>query len=119
MIGRPLRVPLLHGASFGLTKSSTIGLFRQASPAVVNITAIGVQRDLLPVGQPRNTTSVTALHRIFTRYRKEPAPDLSRIPKATSSPIFHVIQNAAAAQVTLGDQSIGRRRLSALLLIRI
>jgi hypothetical protein len=27
-------------------EKSTIGLFKQASPAVVNITAIGVQRDL-------------------------------------------------------------------------
>jgi hypothetical protein len=55
-------------------EKSTIGLFRQASPAVVNITAIGVQRDLFTLN--------------LTRYRKEPAPDLFGIPKATSSPIF-------------------------------
>ena len=53
---------------------STIGLFRQASPAVVNITAIGVQRDLFTLN----------LYQI----RKGPVPDLFGIPKATSSPIF-------------------------------
>jgi S1-C subfamily serine protease len=72
-------------------EKSTIELFRQASPAVVNITAIGVQRDL------------------FTS-------NLYQIPQGTGSGFvwdtrgniitnFHVIQNAAAAQVTLGDQS--------------
>ncbi len=70
---------------------STIGLFRQASPAVVNITAIGVQRDLFTL-------------------------NLYQIPQGTGSGFvwdtkgniitnFHVIQNAAAARVTLGDQS--------------
>jgi S1-C subfamily serine protease len=70
---------------------STIGLFRQASPAVVNITAIGVQRDLFTL-------------------------NLYQIPQGTGSGFvwdtkgniitnFHVIQNAAAAQVTLADQS--------------
>ena len=70
---------------------STIGLFRQASPSVVNITAIGVQRDLFTL-------------------------NLYQIPQGTGSGFvwdtkgniitnFHVIQNAAAAQVTLGDQS--------------
>jgi S1-C subfamily serine protease len=72
-------------------EKSTIGLFRQASPAVVNITAIGVQRDLFTL-------------------------NLYQIPQGTGSGIvwdtkgniitnFHVIQNAAVAQVTLGDQS--------------
>ncbi|HET9295942.1 MAG TPA: trypsin-like peptidase domain-containing protein [Candidatus Binatia bacterium] len=70
---------------------STIGLFRQVSPAVVNITAIGVQRDLFTL-------------------------NLYQIPQGTGSGFvwdtkgniitnFHVIQNAAVAQVTLGDQS--------------
>jgi S1-C subfamily serine protease len=72
-------------------EKSTIELFRQASPAVVNITAIGVQRDLFTL-------------------------NLYQIPQGTGSGFvwdtrgniitnFHVIQNAAAAQVTLGDQS--------------
>src|SRR5688500_889893 len=72
-------------------EKSTIGLFRQASPAVVNITAIGVQRDLFTL-------------------------NLYQIPQGTGSGFvwdtkgniitnFHVIQNATAAQVTLGDQS--------------
>jgi len=68
---------------------STIGLFKQASPAGVNITAIGVQRDLFTL-------------------------NLYQIPQGTGSGFvwdtkgniitnFHVIQNADAAQVTLGD----------------
>ena len=72
-------------------EKSTIGLFRQASPAVVNITAIGVQRDLFTL-------------------------NLYQIPQGTGSGFVwdtkgniitnsHVIQNAAVAQVTLGDQS--------------
>jgi len=72
-------------------EKSTIGLFRQVSPAVVNITAIGVQRDLFTL-------------------------NLYQIPQGTGSGFvwdtkgniitnFHVIQNAAVAQVTLGDQS--------------
>jgi S1-C subfamily serine protease len=72
-------------------EKSTIELFRQASPAVVNITAIGVQRDLFTL-------------------------NLYQIPQGTGSGFvwdtrgniitnFHVIQNAAVAQVTLGDQS--------------
>ena len=72
-------------------EKSTIGLFKQASPAVVNITAIGVQRDLFTL-------------------------NLYQIPQGTGSGFvwdtkgniitnFHVIQNADAAQVTLADQS--------------
>ncbi|HEX6172908.1 MAG TPA: trypsin-like peptidase domain-containing protein [Candidatus Binatia bacterium] len=75
----------------------TIGLFRQASPAVVNITAIGVQRDLFTL-------------------------NLYQIPQGTGSGFvwdtkgniitnFHVIQNAAAAQVTLADQSNWKARV--------
>ena|SRR5687768_936207 len=53
---------------------STIGLFRQASPAVVNITAIGVQRDLFTLNLyqiPQGTGSGFVWEQ-----------------KATSSPIF-------------------------------
>jgi S1-C subfamily serine protease len=76
---------------------STIALFRQASPAVVNITAIGVQRDLFTL-------------------------NLYQIPQGTGSGFvwdssgnvitnFHVIQNADAAQVTLADQSNWKARV--------
>ena len=78
-------------------EKSTIALFRQASPSVVNITAIGVQRDLLTL-------------------------NLYQIPQGTGSGFiwdrtgnvitnFHVIQDADAAQVTLGDQSAWKARV--------
>src|SRR5262250_122105 len=78
-------------------EKSTIALFRQASPSVVNITAIGVQRD------------------VFTL-------NLYQIPQGTGSGFiwdksgnvitnFHVIQEADAAQVTLGDQSTWKARV--------
>jgi S1-C subfamily serine protease len=78
-------------------EKATIGLFRQASPAVVNITAIGVQRDFFTL-------------------------NLYQIPQGTGSGFvwdnsgnvitnFHVIQNADAAQVTLADQSNWRARV--------
>jgi S1-C subfamily serine protease len=78
-------------------EKSTITLFRQASPAVVNITAIGVQRDLFTL-------------------------NLYQIPQGTGSGFvwdtsgnvitnFHVIQNADAAQVTLADQSNWKARV--------
>jgi S1-C subfamily serine protease len=72
-------------------QKSTIGLFKQASPAVVNITAIGVQRDLFtlnPYQIPQGTGSGFVWDtrgNIITN--------------------FHVIQNADTAQVTLADQS--------------
>ena len=76
---------------------STIGLFRQASPSVVHITAITVQRDLFTL-------------------------NLLQIPEGTGSGVvwdtngnvitnFHVIQNADAAQVTLADQSNWKARV--------
>jgi S1-C subfamily serine protease len=75
----------------------TIALFRQASPGVVNITAIGVQRDFFTL-------------------------NLYQIPQGTGSGFiwdatgnvitnFHVIQNADAAQVTLADQSNWKARV--------
>lgn len=78
-------------------EKSTIALFRQASPAVVNITALGVQRDLFTL-------------------------NLYQIPQGTGSGFvwdhsgnvitnFHVIQNADAAQVTLADQSNWKARV--------
>ena len=82
---------------FSADEKSTIALFRQASPGVVNITAIGVQRDLCTL-------------------------NLYQIPQGTGSGFvwdtsgnvitnFHVIQNADAAQVTLADQSNWKARV--------
>ena len=76
---------------------STINLFRQASPTVVNITTIGVERDLFTL-------------------------NLYQIPQGTGSGFvwdingdiitnFHVIQNADSAQVTLADQSNWKARV--------
>ncbi|MBM4297498.1 MAG: trypsin-like serine protease, partial [Deltaproteobacteria bacterium] len=78
-------------------EKSTIALFKQASPAVVNITAIGVERDMFTL-------------------------NLYQIPQGTGSGFvwdttgniitnFHVIQNADAAQVTLADQSNWKARV--------
>src|SRR5438034_2799319 len=78
-------------------EKSTITLFRQASPSVVNITAIGVEQDLFSL-------------------------NVIQIPKGTGSGVvwdtngnvitnFHVIQNADAAQVTLADQSNWKARV--------
>jgi S1-C subfamily serine protease len=77
-------------------EKSTIALFRQASPSVVNITSIAVQRDLFTL-------------------------NLYQIPEGSGSGFvwdnsgniitnFHVIQNADAAQVTLADQSNWKAR---------
>jgi S1-C subfamily serine protease len=74
-----------------------IALFKQASPTVVNITALGVERDFFTL-------------------------NLYQIPQGTGSGFvwdttgniitnFHVIQNADAAQVTLADQSNWRARV--------
>jgi S1-C subfamily serine protease len=77
-------------------EKSIISLFKQASPSVVHITAITVQRDLFSL-------------------------NLYQIPEGTGSGFvwdtngdiitnFHVIQNADAAQVTLADQSAWKAR---------
>jgi S1-C subfamily serine protease len=77
-------------------EKSTIALFRQASPSVLHITAISVQRDLFTL-------------------------NLYQIPEGTGSGFvwdhsgniitnFHVIQNADVAQVTLGDQTTWKAR---------
>jgi S1-C subfamily serine protease len=75
----------------------TISLFKQASPAVVNITAIGVERDLFTLNQyqiPQGTGS-------------------GFVWDSTGNIItnFHVIQDADAAQVTLADQSNWKARV--------
>ena len=80
----------------GAGEKANIALFRQASPSVVHITAIAVQRDLLTL-------------------------NLYQIPEGTGSGFiwdtsgniitnFHVIQNADAAQITLADQSTWKAR---------
>jgi len=77
-------------------EKSTIAVFREASPSVVHITVIAVQRDLFTL-------------------------NLYQIPEGTGSGFvwdnsgniitnFHVIQNADAAQVTLADQSNWKAR---------
>jgi S1-C subfamily serine protease len=77
-------------------EKSIIALFRQASPSVLHITAISVQRDLFTL-------------------------NLYQIPEGTGSGFvwdhkgniitnFHVIQNADVAQVTLGDQTTWKAR---------
>jgi len=77
-------------------EKSTISLFKQASPSVVHITAITVQRDFFSL-------------------------NLYQIPEGTGSGFvwdtngniitnFHVIQNADVAQVTLADQSAWKAR---------
>ena len=89
--------PVVHRGDLLLDEKSTIAIFRQASPSVVNITAIGVQRDLFTL-------------------------NLYQIPQGSGSGFvwdrngdiitnFHVIQEADAAQVTLGDQSTWKARV--------
>ena len=78
-------------------EKSTIALFKQASPSVVNITSIGVERDMFTLNQyqiPQGTGS-------------------GFIWDNTGNVItnFHVIQNADAAQVTLADQSTCKARV--------
>jgi len=78
-------------------EKSTIALFKQASPSVVNITSIGIERDMFTLNQ-------------------------YQIPQGTGSGViwdntgnvitnFHVIQDADAAQVTLADQSTFKARV--------
>jgi S1-C subfamily serine protease len=89
--------PVTPRGEFSPEEKSTIALFRQASPGVVNITTIGVQRDFFTL-------------------------NLYQIPQGTGSGVvwdttgniitnFHVIQNAGGAQVTLADQSNWKARV--------
>ena len=78
-------------------EKATITLFKQASPAVVNITVLGVEQDLFSLNQyqiPQGTGS-------------------GFVWDSTGNIItnFHVIQNADAAQVTLADQSNWKARV--------
>ncbi|MGH7871781.1 MAG: S1C family serine protease [Candidatus Binatia bacterium] len=78
-------------------EKSTIALFRQASPSVLHITAIAVQRDLFTL-KPYQIPEGTGSGFIWD----------------TSGNVitnFHVIQNADAAQVTLADQSNWKAKL--------
>ena len=88
--------PVSPRGDLSQNEKSIISLFRQASPSVVHITAISVQRDLFTL-------------------------NLYQIPEGTGSGFvwdtsgniitnFHVIQNADAAQVTLSDQSNWKAR---------
>src|SRR5262245_59821582 len=88
--GAAVRAVSPRGALASAEKA-VIALFRQASPSVLHITAISVQRDLFTL-------------------------NLYQIPEGTGSGFvwdpsgniitnFHVIQNADVAQVTLGDQT--------------
>ncbi|MBI4523865.1 MAG: trypsin-like peptidase domain-containing protein [Deltaproteobacteria bacterium] len=81
---------------FDADEKATIALFRQASPSVVHITTLTVARDMFTL-------------------------NLLQIPEGTGSGFiwddagnivtnFHVIQNAAAAQVTLADHSNWKAR---------
>jgi len=78
-------------------EKSTITIFRQASPSVVNITSIGIERDMFTLNQyqiPQGTGS-------------------GFIWDNTGNVItnFHVIQDADAAQVTLADRSTFKARV--------
>lgn len=84
-------------ADLAAQEKSTIALFRQASPSVVHITAIAVQRDLFTL-KPYQIPEGTGSGFIWD----------------TSGNVitnFHVIQNADAAQVTLADQSNWKAKL--------
>jgi len=94
---RAVARPVTPRGDLAPEEKSTISLFRQASPSVVNITTIAVQRDFFTL-------------------------NLYQIPEGTGSGFvwdthgniitnFHVIQNADAAQVTLADQSIWKARV--------
>jgi S1-C subfamily serine protease len=94
---RAMARPVIARGELAPQEKSTVGLFRQASPSVVHITAIAVQRDLFtlrPYQIPEGTGS-------------------GFIWDTTGNIItnFHVIQSADAAQVTLSDQSNWKAKL--------
>jgi S1-C subfamily serine protease len=93
---RAMPRPIAARGDLFADEKSTISVFKQASPSVVHITAITVQRDFLSL-------------------------NLYQIPEGTGSGFvwdsngniitnFHVIQNADAARVTLADQSMWTAR---------
>jgi S1-C subfamily serine protease len=88
--------PIAPRGELAAEEKATIALFRQASPSVVNITTIAIQRDLFTLN----------LYQI-------PEGSGSGFVWDTSGNIitnFHVIQNADAAQVTLTDHSAWKAR---------
>jgi S1-C subfamily serine protease len=94
---RAMARPVIARGELAPQEKSTVALFRQASPSVVHITAIAVQRDLFtlrPYQIPEGTGS-------------------GFIWDTTGNIItnFHVIQSADAAQVTLSDQSNWKAKL--------
>lgn len=89
--------PIAARGALGADEQNNIAVFKAASPAVVNITSIGLERGLfslnvqqVPQGTGTGFVWDTQGH-IVTNY--------------------HVIQNAAAARVTLADQSSYRAQL--------
>ncbi|HWP58775.1 MAG TPA: trypsin-like peptidase domain-containing protein [Candidatus Acidoferrales bacterium] len=93
----PTPRPVTPRGELDADEKATIALFRQASPSVVHITTIAVRRDLFTL-------------------------NLLQIPEGTGSGFiwdeagnivtnFHVIQNAAGAEVTLADHSQWKARL--------
>ena len=91
------RAPVTPRGDLMAEEKSTIALFKQASPSVLNITSIGIERDMFTLNQyqiPQGTGS-------------------GFIWDNTGNVItnFHVIQNADAAQVTLADQSTYKARV--------
>jgi S1-C subfamily serine protease len=88
--------PVAPRGELAAGEKAVIALFRQASPSVVHITTMAVQRDFFSLNQ-------------------------QQIPEGMGSGLiwdengnivtnFHVIQNAAAAQVTLADHSNWKAR---------
>jgi len=88
---------LAHASALTAEEQRTIELFEQASPAVVFITSVSLQRDFW-------------------------SPRIMEIPRGTGSGFiwdrqghvvtnFHVIQGASKARVTLADQSTWEARL--------
>ncbi|WP_084216984.1 S1C family serine protease [Xenophilus azovorans] len=89
--------PVAARGPLGAEELNQIAVFRAASPSVVHITSLGLQRDLFSL-------------------------DVQQVPQGTGSGFvwdtqghvvtnFHVIENASAARVTLADQSSHRARL--------
>lgn len=89
--------PIAARGALGADEQNNIAVFKAASPAVVNITSIGLERGLFSL-------------------------NVQQVPQGTGTGFvwdtqghvvtnYHVIQNAAAARVTLADQSSHRAQL--------
>jgi S1-C subfamily serine protease len=77
--------PITPRGALAADELNNIQVFRQSSPSVVNITALGLSRDLFSM-------------------------NVQQVPRGTGSG-FHVIQGANGARVTLADQSSHRALL--------